>query len=1089
MKIEPLGDSTDPLINNFNISVEEINKIIQDYCTRSLAEEILAIEEEGGIVSLAERLKTSLKNGLSNRGDQSVRTRIFGDNKAIKPIRRTYFEICWDVLKDPILRILVISGLISLIIGATLDDNPEYGWIEGFAIMVAVAVVVNVTAINDFRTDKKFTELRKKNRSGRLITLLRDGIWTSVNPKKLLVGDIIRIENGVTIPADGLLIEGSNIEIVEAAMTGENDNIKKLPLLDAIKYKDEYFKNYPEIVENIHGDNDRHHDIPSPIILSGTNLAEGIGTMLVLAVGKNSAEGILTNLTNTNDELTSLQQKLIIVATAIGKLGFICAIITVLALYLRLIINIIITKHWDTSVDIVNFIKYLIIGVTVLVVAIPEGLPLAVTISLSYSVKKMQEDKNLVRKMQACETMGGADQICSDKTGTLTQNKMTASHLWVDNNVLNLENDQKSKINFEAEFLHYLKESIFTNSSAFIDPLKGNQGSKTEIALILFMNDLGHSDLIETRNVYYSRLFRNFPFSSKRKRSSIVITTEDKKLRLHVKGASEVVSGYCKNYLTISGKSKIIDSVILNSIYATIREMTQNALRVIAIAYKDLDNNADIEKLDTNGFPELEKSELTLIALIGIRDPIRTEVPNAVQACQKAGITVRMVTGDNKTTATAIAKECKIINKDSDIVMEGKEFAAITGGTVCSSCKTKSCFCPRNSKEAGKTKIPIREDVVANLDAFKELVPNLVVLARSQPDDKYTLVTGLKQLGHVVAVTGDGTNDAPALKKADIGFAMGITGTEMAKEAAGIILLDDNFKSIVKAVIWGRNIYDNIRSFIQFQMTVNIVAVICAMIGAITIQQPALTSVQLLWVNLIMDSLASLALATDPPTDEHLNRLPYNKKASIIEKRMWKHIIMQSILQIIILLTIVFAGEWFLPEFGKEGGSVLYNEDTNYVISGRLYHFDGSNDYSDKQNNPNIGPSRQFTYIFNIFVLLQLTNEINSRKLRDEINVFQGILRNKMFIGIWFFTFFMQVIIIELGSYPFSCHLQGLTVQQWFICVAVSLISLVWRIILVMIPNWIFPTIEDNKRVRKGTRVLSLRGDAVERNKRSLIFS
>ena len=585
-------------------------------------------------------------------------------------------------------------------------------------------------------------------------------------------------------------------------MTGENDNIKKLPLKEAINFKDEYLNNNPEAEKPGQQEEDRHHHVPSPIILSGTNLAEGIGIVLVLAVGRNSAEGRLALLSETSEETTPLQRKLIIVATAIGKLGLICAVITVTALYLRFIIEISSNKFsWNTSQHVLLLVKFLIIGITVLVVAIPEGLPLAVTISLSYSISKMQEDHNLVRKMQACETMGGADQICSDKTGTLTQNTMTVAEMWVGGMLLINENNEFPRTVFQPEYLHILKETIFTNSSAFIDSLKGNQGSKTEIAMILLMNSLGHSDCIETRKNYNERYFRNFPFSSKRKRSSIVVTTEEGRLRIHVKGASEVVSGCCNNYLTTEGKAKIMDNQTLIKMQTTITEMTQKALRVIALAYKDLPVTTDIEKFDNDGFPELEKSELTLIALIGISDPIRNEVPDAVRDCQRAGITVRMVTGDNKATATAIAKECNIINKDSQIVMEGKEFATITGGTVCSVCKVKKCGCPRDMKTAKKTGVPLREDVVANLDAFKELVSNLSVLARSQPDDKYTLVTGLKQLGHVVAVTGDGTNDAPALSKADIGFAMGITGTEMAKEAAGIILLDDNFKSIVRAVI------------------------------------------------------------------------------------------------------------------------------------------------------------------------------------------------------------------------------------------------------------------------------------------------
>ncbi|OMJ69081.1 hypothetical protein SteCoe_33300 [Stentor coeruleus] len=1074
MKVEPSGESTDPLVTPFNTSLSDLLNIVEAYRQRKLAEDIDLIENEGGVQSYEDKLKSSFKYGLSNTDDHSDRIRIFGSNKPSKDRTKTYLQICWEVLEDPILRILIISGLISLIIGATLDEHPAYGWIEGFAIIIAVCVVVNVTAVNDMQKQKKFKELKKRNRTGRVVTILRDGIWTSMHPKHLLVGDIIKVENGITIPADGILISSSQIEVVEAAMTGENDNIKKIAYDEAVKIKDEYYLANPDIIEMIRKtEEDRHHDIPSPVLLSGTNLAEGVGIMVVVAVGKNSAEGRIFDLAERSDELTPLQIKLTRVAGGVGKLGLVCAIVTVLTLYLRFIIEITTGQiSWNNSEHPLLLVKFLIIGITVLVVAIPEGLPLAVTISLAYSIKKMQSENNLVRKMQACETMGGADMICSDKTGTLTQNLMTVSELWAGNTSFNIEKEPPSQGVFQAEFLHLLKESIFMNSSAYIDPIKGSQGSKTEIAMILLMKGLGHSDCIETRKAYFDRFHRIFPFSSKRKKSSIVLTTEEPKLRVHVKGASEVVASSCTKYLSLDGQAHIINEEVSKTIQNTINKMTDNALRVIALTYKNLNSQENIEDLDSNGFPEIEKSELTLIGLIGIRDPIRPEVPGAVKECQRAGITVRMVTGDNKATARAIARECNIISYDWQTVMEGKDFSIKTGGTVCKECKTKICQCPRNAKEAKNTGKTIREDVVANIESFKDIVKNLAVLARSQPDDKYTLVTGLKELGHIVAVTGDGTNDAPALSKADIGFAMGITGTEMAKESAGIILLDDNFKSIVRAVIWGRNIYDNIRAFLQFQITVNIVAVICAMVGAITIQQSPLTSVQLLWVNLIMDSFASLALATDPPTDDHLNRPPYKKTEFIIEMRMWKHILGQSTVQIILMFLMMYAGEWFLPEFGT-GKSVIYNEDTNYVVSGRNYNPDGSEDYKKKFDEPDIGPSRQFTYIFNVFVLLQLTNEINARKIRDEINAFGGILRNKMFIGIWIFTFAMQVLIVSVGSYAFSCHLGGLTGEQWMICVGFSMISLAWRLVLVFIPTKVFSKVHIDEN--RSERIMSIR--------------
>jgi len=338
--------------------------------------------------------------------------------------------------------------------------------------------------------------------------------------------------------------------------------------------------------------------------------------------------------------------------------------------------------------------------------------------------------------------------------------------------------------------------------------------------------------------------------------------------------------------------------------------------------------------MDSEGvLHSIEKTGFTLISIVGIKDIIRPEVPDAIATCHRAGITVRMVTGDNKITAMAIARECNIINEhtgiDNDSVMEGPEFYERMGGIICKACKKASpCDCPPNKVDEG----------VKNAAAFKQIWKSLKVLARSRPEDKYLLVTGLKELGDIVAVTGDGTNDAPALKKADVGFAMGITGTDVAKHAADIIVMDDNFASIVKACMWGRNIYDNIRKFLQFQLTVNIVALVTAFVGSVVLKESPLEPIQLLWVNLIMDSLASLALATEPPRPELLDRPPYRRDEYIISRKMVKHLLGMSIYQIIVMYVIVFAGEHVYPEPDMK---YRYDRPENpFVYPGRLYDWD-----------------------------------------------------------------------------------------------------------------------------------------------------
>mmetsp|Transcript_4256 Transcript_4256/g.8477 ORF Transcript_4256/g.8477 Transcript_4256/m.8477 type:complete len:528 (+) Transcript_4256:27-1610(+) len=518
-------------------------------------------------------------------------------------------------------------------------------------------------------------------------------------------------------------------------------------------------------------------------------------------------------------------------------------------------------------------------------------------------------------------------------------------------------------------------------------------------------------------------------------------------------------------------------------------------LRAICMAVRDLPAGYHYEAKNEEGVPIVEIDSLVFLCITGIKDPVRKKVPKAVEDCKKAQIKVRMVTGDNVKTAKAIAIECGIFMPDG-VVMEGPDFTRQVGGVVCKKCRTVDCNCPLDSKNL-KPGEEVRENVIADIDKFRELVVKLDVMARSKPSDKYCLVTGLKQMGHVVAVTGDGTNDAPALKKADVGFAMGISGTQMARENADIILMDDDFSSIVRAVLWGRNIYDNIKRFIQFQLSVNIVAVTTSIVGAVTIKQSSLTAVQMLWVNLIMDTFASLALATQPPKDSLLERKPQSRDDYIISRKLWKHIFGHAVLQAALIFCLMYLGEKFLPEFGS-GKRILYNQDDDrYVRSGRLYHINGDDDYIDDYKDPDIGPSRHFTYVFNIFVLLQLFNEINARRINDELNVFEDIFdkKNLLFIYIWVFTFGLQVLIVQVGNYALSVHYEGLTVEQWFICIAFAMVPLPWRLLLRIIPDRFFgetgnqekKTEDDNAvgiklRRSKSSRIVRMHSSALHKS-------
>ena len=565
----------------------------------------------------------------------------------------------------------------------------------------------------------------------------------------------------------------------------------------------------------------------------------------------------------------------------------------------------------------------------------------------------------------------------------------------------------------------------------------------------------------EMRNKHLKDPFIRFQFTSRRKRMSTILTDIDDNeyrydKRLHVKGAAEIVLNTCSHYLNENGerielteakKDEIINDVIT--------KMAKNALRTICLAYKDLkesEGGVTHEDDDEDGINKVvEKMGLTCISILGIRDIIRPEVPKAVDTCQKAGIKVRMVTGDNKVTALAIAKQCHIIGTDHpDAIMEGPEFYDRVGGLFCATCKQNSpCDCADDKVD----------ERVKNKEEFFSIWKNLEVLARSRPEDKYLLVTGIREMGDVVAVTGDGTNDAPALKKADVGFAMGITGTDVAKHAADIILLDDNFASIVKACMWGRNIYDNIRRFLQFQLTVNVVALIVAFAGASILRESPLQPIQLLWVNLIMDSLASLALATEPPKIELLDRPPQSREEYIVSRKMIKHILVMSVYQTIIVFVITFSGEYWIPE--KKGYPCKRG---NNICAGRLYNWDGSDLYKklrDSKNDP--GPSRQLTIVFTTFVLMQIFNMLNARKIYDEFNIFDGVHKNSMFLIIWFTILILQILITQLTQDVFAVSRDGLYWEQWILCFFFGISVIPIDALIKFLPDGICPEIGKKK--------------------------
>ncbi|KAF8474666.1 hypothetical protein BDZ91DRAFT_770099 [Kalaharituber pfeilii] len=946
-------------------------------------------------------------------GSFSDRIRCLGNNVLPEKKAKSIWQLMWIAFNDKILILLSVAAVISLALGLyqTFGVKHEDGaakveWVEGVAIIVAILIVVMVGAGNDWQKERQFVKLNKK-KEDRVIDVTRSGKDMQISVYHVLVGDVVHLKPGDLIPVDGIFISGHGVKCDESSATGESDQMKKTAA-DEVWGQMQSAGAYEKL---------------DCFIISGSKVLEGVGTFLVTNVGVHSSFGKTMMALREDSDATPLQMKLNNLAEAIAKLGGGSALLLFLVLLIRFLVNL--RGSTATSDEKgQNFMRILITSITVVVVAVPEGLPLAVTLALAFATTRMLKDNNLVRVLRACETMGNATTVCSDKTGTLTQNKMTvvAGTIGLQTSFgpewdFSLDEDAKeqeerkdyklppvsgiadARDSLSPEVKNVLLQSIVANSTAFEEDVDGKKdfiGSKTETALLGYAREyLGMGHLAAERA--NSPIIQLIPFDSGRKCMGAVVKLANGTYRLYVKGASEILLAQCTRI--IKDCSEPLDDIVLtsdniDSLNEIIIQYASRSLRTIGLVYRDFpqwppsgarvqsDNHTQAEFTDIF-------TDMTFFGVVGIQDPLRPGVKEAVDDCRHAGVVVRMVTGDNVMTAKAIARDCGILTSGG-IVMEGPKFRQLSPHEM------------------------------------ERIIPRLQVLARSSPEDKRILVKKLKELGETVAVTGDGTNDGPALKGADVGFSMGIAGTEVAKEASAIILMDDNFASIVKALMWGRAVNDAVKKFLQFQLTVNITAVLTTFVTAVASEEEesVLTAVQLLWVNLIMDTFAALALATDPPTRKILDRKPESKADPLITVNMWKMILGQSIYQLAVSFVLHFAGP-----------SILKYHTENELL-------------------------RMKALVFNTFVWLQIFNQYNNRRLDNKFNIFEGITHNWFFIGINLVMIGGQVMIIFVGGVAFSVtRLNGI---EWAISIILGIISLPVAVVIRLIPDkWLERIIPD----------------------------
>ena len=843
-------------------------------------------------------------NGLTP--EQVLESReVYGNNILTPTEKVSVWKRFFEKFKDPLIVILIIAGLFSLGISTYEYYGLGNSWgafFEPLGILLAILLSTTLAFIFELRSEKEFTLLNMVD-DEELVVVIRNGKYAKIPKKDIVVNDIVILENGCEVPADAILLKSHSLRVNESSLTGEPICRKSVDVEQAL----------PDAT------------YPSNRVYRGTKVMEGHGICRVFAVGDSTEYGkVYKQAQIDNGVKTPLNEQLDKLGSQISTLSYALA-------FLILVGRAIVYFHGLNGSPIIwiEFIAYMLqsimIAVTLVVVAVPEGLPMAVTLSLAYSMRKMLATNNLVRRMHACETMGAATVICTDKTGTLTQNQMRVSDVWTADSVDN----------------NLLFQSIAVNSTASIEENNGKFeviGNPTEGALLLWLKQQD-IDYVTLRSM--AEIVQELPFSTENKYMATIVRQKDGKNILLVKGAPDIIRKFC----TISQE----DLEHLGT-YSEIHQ--KRGMRMLALAFKEL---AADENVISNG--KLYVSGLELISLFALSDPVREDVPDAVRECLDAGIDVKIVTGDNPGTAIEIGRQIGIwTDEDSSInVITGPELSTLTD------------------------------------EHLQLIVGQLKIIARARPTDKERLVKALQARGEVVAVTGDGTNDAPALNAAHVGLSMG-DGTSVAKEASDITILDNSFASIGRAVLWGRTLYRNIQRFILFQMTVNIAACLIVLCGAFMGVQSPLTVTQMLWINLIMDTFAAMALASLPPDRELMKNKPRNRHAFIIDKKLFRHIVIIGGIFCVLMV-------WFTY--------IMENSDIRPGIEGiQLGEYNGISNYESG-------------LFFTAFVFLQFWNLFNAKAYGTAKSAW-NMKGCRSFLFIAALILIGQLAIIYLGGEFFS---------------------------------------------------------------------
>ena len=850
-----------------------------------------------------------------------------GVNLLTPPKRPSLLKLYLEKFEDPVVRVLLVAAVFSLII--SIIEN-EYA--ETIGIIAAILLATGIGFYFEYDANKKFDLLNAVNEET-LVKVIRNGRIQEIPRKDVVVGDIVVLETGEEIPADGELIEAISLQVNESNLTGE-------PVINKT---------------TVEADFDEEATYASNLVMRGTTVVDGHGSMKVLRVGDATEIGkVARQSTEQSTEPTPLNIQLTKLANLIGKIGFTVAGLAFLIFFIKDVVLYFdfgaLNGWYDWLPVLERTLKYFMMAVTLIVVAVPEGLPMSVTLSLALNMRRMLATNNLVRKMHACETMGAITVICTDKTGTLTQNLMQVH----EPNFYGLKDGGKLA---DDDISKLIAEGISANSTAFLEETGEGEkpkgvGNPTEVALLLWLNGQNRNYL-ELRE--RAQVLDQLTFSTERKFMVTLVKSPliGKKV-LYIKGAPEIVLGKCKEVI-LDGRR--VDSVEYRStVEAQLLSYQNMAMRTLGFAFRIVEDNEPDDCVAL-----VSENNLNFLGVVAISDPIRPDVPVAVAKCQSAGIGIKIVTGDTPGTATEIARQIGLWKP------EDTERNRITG----------VAFAELSDEEA------------------LNRVMDLKIMSRARPTDKQRLVQLLQQKGAVVAVTGDGTNDAPALNHAQVGLSMG-TGTSVAKEASDITLLDDSFNSIGTAVMWGRSLYKNIQRFIVFQLTINFVALLIVLLGSIVGTELPLTVTQMLWVNLIMDTFAALALASIPPSESVMNDKPRRSTDFIISKAMRQNIFGVGTVFLVVLMAMIY---YFT---NADGGMTV----------------------------------QRLTVFFTFFVMLQFWNLFNARVFGTTDSAFKGLAKSYGMELIVLAILGGQFLIVQFGGAVFRT--EPLDWQTWLIIIGSS---------------------------------------------------